>query len=78
MKIQQIITELKNTKSEGFQLEKRNGILTSTWLIYKKKEFYYYFDINQKIEFTDDYKYSEEEILKEFKNANFEIELSIS
>ena len=78
MKIQEIITELKNTKSEGFQLEKRNGILTSTWLIYKKKEFYYYFDINQKIEFTDDYKYSEEEILKEFKNANFEIELSIS
>ncbi len=78
MKIQQIITELKNTKSEGFQLEKRNGILTSTWLIYKKKEFYYYFDINQKIEFTDDYKYSEEEILEEFKNANFEIELSIS
>ena len=78
MKIQQIITELKNTKSEGFQLEKRNGILTSTWLIYKKKEFYYYFDINQKIEFTDDYKYSEEEILDEFKNANFEIELSIS
>ena len=78
MKIQQIITELKNTKSEGFQLEKRNGILTSTWLIYKKKKFYYYFDINQKIEFTDDYKYSEDEILDEFKNANFEIELSIS
>ena len=78
MKIQEIITELKNTKSEGFQLEKRNGILTSTWLIYKKKEFYYYFDINQKIEFTDDYKYSEDEILDEFKNANFEIELSIS
>ena len=78
MKIQQIITELKNTNSEGFQLEKRNGILTSTWLIYKKKEFYYYFDINQKIEFTDDYKYSEDEILDEFKNANFEIELSIS
>ena len=78
MIIQEIITELKNNKSQGFQLEKRNGILTSTWLIYKKKEFYYYFDINQKIEFTDDYKYSEEEILEEFKNANFEIELSIS
>jgi hypothetical protein len=78
MKIQEIITALKNTKSEGFQLEKRNGILTSTWLIYKKKDFYYYFDINQKIEFIDDYKYSEEEILDKFKNANFEIELSIS
>jgi hypothetical protein len=78
MKIQGIITELKNSKSEGFQLEKRNGILTSTWLIYKNKEFYYYFDINQKIEFTDEYKYSENEILEEFKNANFEIDLSIN
>ena len=78
MIIQEIITELKNNKSQGFQLEKRNGILTSTWLIYKNKEFYYYFDINQKIEFIDDYKYSEVEILNEFKNANFEIELSIS
>lgn len=78
MKIQKIITELKNSKSQGFQLEKRNGILSSTWLTYKKKEFYYYFDINQKIEFTDDYKYSEEEILVEFQNANFEIQLSIS
>lgn len=78
MKIQEIITELKNSKSEGFQLEKRKGILTSTWLIYKKKEFYYYFDINQKIEFTDEYKYSEKEILEEFKNANFEIDLAIS
>lgn len=78
MKIKEIIIELKNNKSEGFQLQKRNGILTSTWLIYKKKEFYYYFDINQKIEFTDDYKYSEEEILTEFKDVIFEIELSIN
>ena len=36
------------------------------------------FEEPTKIEFTDDYKYSEEEILEEFKNANFEIELSIS
>lgn len=78
MKIKEIIIELKNNKSEGFQLQKRNGILTSTWLIYKKKELYYYFDINQRIEFTDDYKYSEEEILTEFKDVIFEIELSIN
>lgn len=70
MKIHEIITELKNSKSQGFQLEKRNGILTSTWLIYKKNEFYYYFDINQKIEFTIDYKYSEEEIVNELKKCN--------
>lgn len=77
MKIQEIISELKKSKSQGFQLEKRNGILTSTWLLYKRKDFYFYFDINQKIEFIDNYKYSEEDLLKEFKNANFEIELSI-
>lgn len=78
MKIQEIITELNNSKSKGFQLEKRNGILTSTWLIYKKKEDFYYFDINQKIEFTNTYKYSKIELLEEFKNANFEIDLSIN
>lgn len=78
MKIQEIITELKNCKHQGFQLEKRNAILTSTWLIYKMKGFYFYFDINQKIEFVDEYKYSEEEILYEFKNANFEIDLIIN
>lgn len=78
MKILEIITKLKTNKLQGFQLEKRNGILTSTWLIYKKKGFYYYFDINQKIEFTDEYKYSEEEILAEFKNVNYEIELFIN
>lgn len=78
MKIKEIIAKLKDSKLPGFQLERRNGILTTTWLIYKKKGFYYYFDINQKIDFSDKYKYSEAEILNEFKNANFDIELSIS
>ena len=78
MKIQEIINELKNSKSKGFQVEKRNGILTSTWLIYKKKDDYYYFDISQKINFVDEYRYSENELLDEYKNANFEIDLSIN
>jgi len=78
MKIQEIIIELNKSKSKGFQLTKRNGILTFTRLIYKKKEHFYYFDINQKIEFVNDYKYSEEELLEEFKNVNFEIDLSIN
>ncbi len=77
MNIQSVIAGLKINKLKGFQLEKRNGILTSTWLIYKEKDFYYYFDINQEVEFRDEYKYSEEELLGEFKNANFVIELSI-
>ncbi len=78
MNIQEVIQVLKTSKYQGFQLEKRNGILTSTWLIYKKKGFYFYFDINQKISFVDEYKYSENEILEELKNSNFKIDLSIS
>jgi hypothetical protein len=78
MKIFDLITELRNTKSQGFQIKKRNGIITSTWLIFKKNGFYYYFDINQKIEFIDKFKYTLQEILDENKNANYEIELSIS
>jgi hypothetical protein len=78
MKIFDLIIELRNTKSQGFQIKKRNGIITSTWLIFKKNGFYYYFDINQKIEFIDKFKYTLQEILDENKNANYEIELSIS
>ncbi len=77
MSIKEVIEELKTSKHKGFQLEKRIGILSSTWLIYKKKEFYFYFDINQKISFTDEYKYTENEILEEFKNSNFKIDLAI-
>jgi len=39
---------------------------------------YYFFDINQKIEFEDDYKYSSIELLNELEKASFEIELSIN
>ncbi len=63
MKIEEVINKLNNSKSKGFQIEKRSGILTSTWLIYKVDGFYYYFDINQKIEFLKEYRYSKEEIL---------------
>jgi|TARA_R100000027_G_scaffold46622_1_gene35472 hypothetical protein len=78
MKIQDVINELKESKSDGFQIERRKGILTSTWLLYKRKDYYYYFDINQKIEFIDSYKYTEEELVNRLDNAYYEIELSIS
>lgn len=78
MNIQQVMQELNSSKHQGFQLEKRNGILTSTWLLYKKEGFYFYFDINQKISFADEYKYSENEMLEEFKNSNFKIDLAIN
>jgi hypothetical protein len=78
MNIQLIITNLKESNSKGLQIEKHNGILTSTWLIYKEKNKYYYFDINQKIEFTEEYCYTETELLKEFANANYTIDEVIS
>lgn len=77
MNIQEIIQQLKISQHQGFQLEKRNGVITSTWLIYKRNGFYFYFDINQKIAFADDYKYSENEILEELKDSNFKIDLTI-
>ena len=78
MYIKQIIDNLKISNSIGLQIEKRNGILTSTWLIYQKKDKFYYFDINQKIEFIKEYCYSESELLTEFANANYTIEGHIS
>ena len=78
MNIQEIIDNLKKGESEGLQIQKQNGILTSTWLIYKRKDGYYYFDINQKIEFTKKYCYSEGELLAHFANFNYTIEEIIS
>jgi hypothetical protein len=74
MNIQELIENLKKSNSEGFQIQKQNGILNSTWLIYLKKDKYYYFDINQKIEFIEQYCYTETELLKEFINGKFNIE----
>ncbi|GHC46514.1 hypothetical protein [Ulvibacter litoralis] len=79
MKIQEIIEKLDSeNKYIGFQLLKKNGFINTTWLLYKKEMAYYFFDINQKIEFIDAYKYSKPEALIEFENSNFEIELSIN
>ena len=77
MRINEIIDNLKSESSNGYQLSKINGILSSTWLIYKKDGFYYYFDINQKIEFIDRFKYSEEELINEFYNFFLKIDLAI-
>lgn len=78
MKINEIINELQSNKIHGFQIFKRNGILTSTWLIYKKDSFFYFFDINQRIEFLDIYKYSKNEIIQELDGFAYSIELAIS
>ena len=78
MNINEIINELAINSSKGFQLSKGKGLINSTWLLYKKKEFYYYFDISQKIEFVDRYKYTSEELVKEFQNSFFTIDEIIS
>ena len=79
MKIQEIIEKLDSENEYiGFQLSKRNGFINSTWLMYKKEKAYYFFDINQKIEFIDAYKYSKSEALIEFEKSYFEIDLSIN
>jgi hypothetical protein len=78
MNIKDVINTINFDKTEGLQLSKRNGIVSSTWLLDKKKDVFYYFDINQKIEFTDSFKYSEEELITEFRNSIFEIELTIN
>jgi|TARA_R100000479_G_scaffold165252_1_gene104429 hypothetical protein len=79
MKIQEIIESLDSeNKKIGLQLSKRNGFINTTWLLYKKGIAYYFFDINQKIEFIDTYRYTKPELLTEFEKSNFEIELSIN
>ncbi len=75
MTISEIVKEFGNRSKIELQLSKLNGLLTSTWLLYKRKGFYYYFDINQKIEFIDRYKYTAEELETEFGNSWFSIDM---
>jgi hypothetical protein len=79
MKIQEIVEKLNTSKKYiGFQLSKKNGLLNTTWLLYKKNDSYFFLDINQKIEFDDAYKYSLTELIKELEKSHFEIDLSIN
>jgi len=78
MNISEIVNELEKISDKGFQLSKGKGLINSTWLIYKQNGFYYYFDINQKIEFIDRYKYTKEELEKEFEKSFFTIDESIN
>ncbi|MDD2549482.1 MAG: hypothetical protein PHD00_05220 [Bacteroidales bacterium] len=78
MNISEIINILKYKNICGLQVSKRNGVISTTWILYKKGGFYYYFDINQTVEFVDKYKYSEEELKNEFKYSTYNIDLTIS
>ncbi len=78
MTIKEIALQLNEKVTCGFEITKRRGVLTSTWLIYKKGNCYYYFDINEKIIFDENHKYSLEELEMEFQNSYFEIDCEIN
>ncbi len=74
MKIEELILILEKKSNYGFEITKRKGILTSTWEIYKKNKFFYFFNVNEKIIFDDNHKYTKDELIKEFQNSKFVID----
>ncbi len=76
MNIVQIIEKLEQAQPSGLQITKRRGYLSSTWLLYKRHSAFYFFDINQKVEFIARYRYTAEELSAEMAGAWFgEVEL---
>lgn len=78
MTIKDVALQLNEKAICGFEITKRRGVLTSTWLIYREGQHYYFFDINEKIIFDENYKYSLEELEVEFHDSNFEIDCEIN
>jgi hypothetical protein len=79
MTIVGVIESLGRNKKprNGLQLTKRKGILTSTWVLYKQKSDYYYFDICEDFIFDENHRYTYVELLEEFKNDYFEIDMEV-
>lgn len=77
MTIEQLILTLEEKSNCGFEITKRKGILTSTWDIYKKGKFFYFFDVSEKIIFDENHKYTREELIEEFKNSYFTIDCEL-
>jgi hypothetical protein len=77
MTIEQLILTLEEKSDCGFEITKRKGILTSTWDIYKKGEFFYFFDVSEKIFFDENQKYTIEVLIEEFKNSYFTIDCEL-
>lgn len=78
MKIQEVIKQLKVIDYKGFQIEKRFGIISSTWLIYKVEQDYYLFNINDDIEFVEENKFTEDELISKFNGFNLDIDMPIN
>lgn len=77
MEIKEVLEEMKAKNFEGVQLTKKNGIITTTWLLYKRGNYFYYFDINQSIEFMEYSRYSEDELIKELEHGFFRIDTEV-
>ncbi|MNF61909.1 hypothetical protein D3C85_666360 [compost metagenome] len=77
MTINEIALRLNEKATCGFEITKSKGVLTSTWLIYRRGKNYYYFDINEKIIFDKNHKYSLEELEIEFQNSHYNIDCEI-
>ena len=77
MNIKEVLSNLDNTSSSGVEVTKRKGILTSTWNIYKKRNNYYFFDVNERIVFDKNHRYTRTELEEEFENSYFEIDCEL-
>ncbi len=77
MTINEVLNTLDSNPNSGLELTKRKGILTSTWNIFKKKNNYYFFDVNEKLVFDKRHSYTRIELEEEFKNAYFEIDCEV-
>ncbi|RKS01216.1 hypothetical protein [Flavobacterium sp. 102] len=77
MTIKEILLKLDSNTNSGLELTKRKGILTSTWNIYKRRRNYYFFDVNERIVFDKNHRYTRAELEEEFKNSYYEIDCEL-
>jgi len=74
MTIIEVADLVANTPSKALQLTKRKGVLTSTWVIYKREKNYYYFDIGERFVFDENHRYTYEELIDNFADSKYEID----
>jgi hypothetical protein len=74
----EILKRLNTKDCNGLQLTKRSGLLSSTWLLYKKEGHYFYFDISEQISFDMNHMYTDKEWADDFSKAYFTIDLEVA
>ena len=77
MSIKEVLSKLDNTSSMGVEVTKRKGVLTSTWNIYKRRNNYYFFDVNERIVFDKNHRYTRTELERELDGSYFEIDCEL-